>query len=73
MHTTRIKQKVAYKELSYEHTEQQHQAAAAASPMQVYGDASLDAANCPQIHCLNLPLTLPLMLDAQSVHTLRQP
>ena len=38
--------------------------------MQVYGDASLDAPNRPQIHCLNLPLTLTLTLDARSVHTL---
>ena len=50
--------------LSYEQTERQLQALA--SPMQVYGDASLDAPNRPQIHCLNLPL------DARSVPTLTQ-
>ena len=39
-------------------------AAAAASPMQVYDDASLDAPNGSQIHCINLTLHLPLTLDA---------
>ena len=37
--------------------------------MQVYGDASLDASNGSQIHCINLtlhlPLTLGTMLDAR--------
>ena len=36
--------------LSYEHTERQRQASAAASAMQVYGDASLDAPNRSQTH-----------------------
>ena len=58
----------------YNHTERQAErqaarqastlAAAAASPMQVYGDASLDAPNGSQIHCINLTLHLPLTLDA---------
>ena len=54
----------------YNHTERQaeHQAstlaAAAASPMQVYGDASLDAPNGSQIHWINLTLHLTLTLDA---------
>ena len=39
-------------------------AAVAASPMQVYGDASLDAPNGSQIHCINLMLHLTLTLDA---------
>ena len=48
------------------------QVAAAVAPVQVYDDATLDAPNRPQTHCLNLPLTLPLPLplDARSVHTL---
>ena len=50
--------------------------AAAVSPMQVYGDASLDAPNGSQIHCINLTLHLTLKLDgpldAQCVYTLRQ-
>ena len=37
--------------------------AAAASPMQVYGDTSLDAPDGSQIHCINLTLHLLLMLD----------
>ena len=58
--------------LRHNHTERQeerqaeHQAsaveAAAASQMQVYGDASLDAPNGSQIHCINLTLHLPLTL-----------
>ena len=36
--------------------------AAAASLMQVYGDASLDALNGSQIHCINLMLHLLLRL-----------
>ena len=45
--------------LSYEHTEQQSQASAAAarSPMQVYGDAPLDAPNRSQIHFGASPYT----------------
>ena len=49
--------------LSYEHTERQHQwqyqwqAAAAVSPMQIYGDASLDAPNGSQIHFGASPYT----------------
>ena len=31
--------------------------------MQIYGDASLDAPNGSQIHCINLMLHLPLTLD----------
>ena len=71
--------------LRHNHTERQeerqaaHQAsvaeAAAASPMQVYGDASLDAPNGSQIHCINLtlhlPLTLDAPLDARCVYTLK--
>ena len=38
--------------------------AAAASPMQIYDDASLDAPNQPQIHFQILTLTLTLTLDA---------
>ena len=59
------------KNLEYNHTERQAErqasasAAAAASPMQVYGDASLDAPNGSQIHCINLTLHLPLTLDAR--------
>ena len=59
------------------HTERQEerQGAAAASPMQVYGDASLDTLNGPQIHCINLtlylPLTLDAPLDARCVYTFR--
>ena len=34
------------------------------SPMQVYGDASLDAPNGSQIHGINLTVHLPLTLDA---------
>ena len=57
------------------HNHMERQAAAAASQMQVYGDASLDAPNRPQIHRINLPLHLPLTLDVpldtQCVYTLR--
>ena len=34
--------------------------ATAVSPMQVYGDASLDAPNGSQIHCINLTVHLTL-------------
>ena len=37
---------------------------AAVSPMQVCGNASLDAPNGSQIHCINLTLHLLLTLDA---------
>ena len=69
-------------DLRHNHTErlEERQAAAseaaAVSPMQVYGDASLDAPNGSQIHCTNLTLHLTLKLDgpldAQCVYTLRQ-
>ena len=36
--------------LRHNHTERQEERQAAASPMQVYGDASLDAPNRPQTH-----------------------
>ena len=52
--------------LRHNHTERQEERQAArqasvaeavpVSPMQVYGDASLDAPNGSQIHCINLTL-----------------
>ena len=41
--------------LGYEQTERQRQAAAAAAPMLVYGDATHDAWKGSQTHSLNLP------------------
>ena len=63
--------------LGYNHTERQAacqvstSAAAAASPMQVYGDASLDAPNGSQTHCINLTLDLPLTLDVRCGYSFR--
>ena len=67
--------------LSYEQTERQHQwqAAAAASPMQVYGDATHDAPNGSEIHFPSVILytmdpmgsNLAAAAAARSVHTLR--
>ena len=65
--------------LSYEQTERQHQrqAAAAASPMQVHGDATHDAPNGSQIHFPSVilytmdPMGSNLAAAARSVHTLR--
>ena len=59
----RIAKKNTY--LRHNHTECQAVAsvAAAASPMQVYGDTSLDAPNRPQTHSQILTLTLTLLLD----------
>ena len=61
--------KTRHDSLSYEQTERQRQrqASAAASPMQVYGDATHDAWNGSQTHSQNLPLDPA----AWSVHTLR--
>ena len=64
--------------LRHNHTEHQEECqaavAAAASQMQVYGEASLDAPNESQIHCINLMLhlllTLDVPLDARCVYTL---
>ena len=65
---------VEYQFLRHNHTERQEERQAArqaavveaaeASPMQVYGDASLHAPNGSLIHCINLTLHLPLTLDA---------